>query len=781
MKKIFNLLLLTLALSPLAMAQTWPTGWQTDTDGSVTGIEGEEYVFITEENFPCPIMRQAVQDFRVRINTGNSTSSYTYNYFETYNVTIDGTSVRILTKTGASKPNNPVPGNENLRNEFPDTRYRTTVTSLKGVEYLVGMTYFNLDDNKALTDTKVDLSKNANLWRVRCAKGVITELVLPENGSVTYLDCSDNYHLRTIDASRIPNITQLQIGRCFFEKEFYMSGHPYLKTFTCQGTGKTGIDVHGDADLVDLKFQGNHVLSVDLSYINHSLTGFNCHDQTADVDVTVINREKVGIYFKNGVEVDRVTNLTFDGNHGHIHKETIDGKDYYIIATTTDDGWKRDLDIFGDKMSYVYDHRLPAEYDPNGGAYNSTMNVTLTLYPYVMYVNPATKSGSSDFYSGTLYLDYASVVPVGCEAYVATGIKDEASIVYRPESVAASQLVLKKLGGAGTIIPANTPIYVKAATESGLYAFDRAWSSYPTAFSNNVYTYEPLYFTTDDMNPATGENYTMADPELLAQNILRGTLTEQNFGAMMVLTLGRENSNGGGSGEVGFWRNRSGKVGAHRCYIPADVLSSTSSAGATFLFSDEEAATLNIGETEYATYYNSSATIVPTGVEAAVVTATSSDQLHIDWRYTGGDVLPGGTAVILRGPAGTSFNVTSTEDETPAPTDNLLQGSDTETTTTGNGLHYKLSTNTSGRLGFYFGAPYGAPFTSAAHKAWLVVPAESAVRGYFLNDDTATSVATPVVSSAKVGCYYDLQGRRVLQPRKGGVYVGSDGRKTLIR
>ncbi|MBO6190248.1 MAG: hypothetical protein J6N92_05515 [Alloprevotella sp.] len=772
--KLFILLLSALVAAPFAMAQSLPTGWQVDADGSVTGTPNEEYVFLSEENFPCSYFRSRVQSF---FTTG-----------QTY---VEGTSVRYLTKTNASVLKT---------TEFPTdygganySYYNRNITSYKGIEFLIGITKFTGDYSDCLTDRTLDLSKNENLWRLRCSNSNIAELILPESKTVTYIDCSGNYDLHTIDASRIPNITQLQIGRCFFTQEFYLENHPELSIFTCQGTGKTNIDVHGDANLTRLQFKGNHIRTLDLSYIGFneiaSSSDFNCQGQTDIEDLTVLDHNRVGIYMKNGIrnaagELDGSLfhDLQLNGEDITPVVETVDGKDYLIIGTADD---KKDIDFLYNKVTYIYDYLLNTQYvrpDFTKGAANA-MDVELTLYPYVMYVNPATMAKSSDFYSGTLYLDYPSVVPVGCEAYVATGLRSKGSIMYRPENVTETQLVLEKLGGAGTIIPANTPIYVKATTESGLYGWNRAWSSKITGFdqSTNTYLYADVPFKTTDVNPATGENYTKADPELLARNILQGTLTEENFGAMAVLTLGRENSNGGGSGEVGFWRNRSGKVGAHRCYIPADVLNSASQRGASFLFTDEDEATLNIGETEYATYYNSDATILPEGVEAAVVTATSSDQLHIDWRYTGGDVLPGGTAVILRGPAGTSFDIETVDDNTDAPADNLLDGSDFSTTTYGDGLHYKLSTNADGRLGFYFGAANGQPFTSAAHKAWLVVPAESAVRSYALSDATATSVATPAVSTPTDSCYYDLQGRRVLQPRKGGVYVGSDGRKTLIR
>ena len=105
-----------------------------------------------------------------------------------------------------------------------------------------------------------------------------------------------------------------------------------------------------------------------------------------------------------------------------------------------------------------------------------------------------------------------------------------------------------------------------------------------------------------------------------------------------------------------------------------------------------------------------------------------------DGDKTTGNVVPSGTAVMLQ---------TAPTDEpqqhvlmlsAPSPTainGNLLHGGDTETTTTGDGKHYKLSYNTSGTdLGWYWGTTDGAPFTSGAHKVWLVLPSNNA-RAFF--------------------------------------------------
>lgn len=278
------------------------------------------------------------------------------------------------------------------------------------------------------------------------------------------------------------------------------------------------------------------------------------------------------------------------------------------------------------------------------------VNARVHVYPYIMYVNPATRStyqklgvkDSVDYYSGTIYLDYAAIVPEGLEVYVAAGlatktvgeevVKDTTLITSNGISEAHEQLRMVKVGVAGEIIPARTPLYVKPALPSaekqangwsqaaaGLYAFETTWDFKLLGWEDyrgcknvpgipNSHEFPPKLHgpDVDNYNPETmvwrdgcdptknpsrwinnkeivlekpldGKN-TYTGQELLDKNILSGTLedidltssTSNSLGLTRrsVLVLGLESQKG--TNMIGFWPQNAKKIGAHRCYITYD-------------------------------------------------------------------------------------------------------------------------------------------------------------------------------------------------------------------
>lgn len=192
----------------------------------------------------------------------------------------------------------------------------------------------------------------------------------------------------------------------------------------------------------------------------------------------------------------------------------------------------------------------------------------------------------------------------------------------------------------------------------------------------------------------------------------------------------------------------------------------------------------NMTEAKYGTYYSSVPTMLPSGVQAATIDAADGSTLTINWRYNGsnGDnVIPGGTAVMLKSTNGEYTLREVPGNTTAAPSGNLLHGSDVATTTTGGDKYYKLSYNSSGEnLGWYWGAENGGAFAIGAHKAWLALPSSSPAPSFFLLDGgSATAVSTPGHAPLTVNEYYDLCGRRVVQPSKGLYIV--NGKKVVIK
>ena len=189
--------------------------------------------------------------------------------------------------------------------------------------------------------------------------------------------------------------------------------------------------------------------------------------------------------------------------------------------------------------------------------------------------------------------------------------------------------------------------------------------------------------------------------------------------------------------------------------------------------------TITIGDAKYATYYNSAAYTLPANLQAATVDSETSGTLTLNYRYSAGDVVPGGTPVLLKATAAGDYTLTmQPADATAAPAGNLLCGSDVATTTTGGAKYYALQNGANG-LGFYYMAAGGAAFESGAHKAWLALPASA--RSFFsLEDEEVTSIAELRGKMENVrGEYFNLAGQRVAQPTKGLYIV--NGKKVVIK
>ena len=202
----------------------------------------------------------------------------------------------------------------------------------------------------------------------------------------------------------------------------------------------------------------------------------------------------------------------------------------------------------------------------------------------------------------------------------------------------------------------------------------------------------------------------------------------------------------------------------------------------------------------YSTYFDSEhdATL-PAGMKARIVTAKDDGQTQTYETIADGDTsdktVPAGTAVMLQVAGGTSTQTLGLALTDPSAAaisaTNLLHGSDVATTTTGDGLHYKLSYGTdelATTLGWYWGVDGGGAFTSAAHKAWLVLPSTAGTRGFFglPGDDETTGikeVKSEGVKSEKSGVegWFSLDGRRLNgRPSAKGLYI-HNGRKVVIK
>ena len=194
----------------------------------------------------------------------------------------------------------------------------------------------------------------------------------------------------------------------------------------------------------------------------------------------------------------------------------------------------------------------------------------------------------------------------------------------------------------------------------------------------------------------------------------------------------------------------------------------------------QETVPVTIGATGYATlYYSDKALDIPEDVRVSIV--TSVDKGSITLEELEQRTIPAGTGVVLQGVAG-DYEFTVSNENPAAPEDNMLKGSDVATLTEGDGKFYQLSLNAEGdaeSIGFYYGADNGAAFMNGAHKAYLVVPAAQAAKGYSFNGlVTAIRNISTMAENAEI---YTVGGVRVSGNNlPKGIYI-VNGKKMVVK
>lgn len=206
-------------------------------------------------------------------------------------------------------------------------------------------------------------------------------------------------------------------------------------------------------------------------------------------------------------------------------------------------------------------------------------------------------------------------------------------------------------------------------------------------------------------------------------------------------------------------------------------------------------ATVTFAPEGFATYYNGGFDVtLPAGMKARIVTDKGATEGTLVYEtIADGDgearTVPAGTAVLLQVAPSQEAQVlevafAAATAEAVSQT-NWLRGSDAETTTAGEGKHYKLTySNSDDNFGWYWGADSGAAFISPAHKAWLVVPdGGNAKLRFFGLPDASTLGIESIAGSAMEGTgpWYTLSGLRLnVQPTAKGVYI-RNGKKVVVK
>lgn len=201
--------------------------------------------------------------------------------------------------------------------------------------------------------------------------------------------------------------------------------------------------------------------------------------------------------------------------------------------------------------------------------------------------------------------------------------------------------------------------------------------------------------------------------------------------------------------------------------------------------------TLNISQAGYTTYYTNHSLIIPEKTKAGIITQISDtrNSISVDWNYPQGTVIPAFTGMIVQGESGEHPYIVSGSAEN-APVGNLLKGSLTNATTEGsNCLFYKLATGSNGQVGFYWGAEQGGAFENQAHKAYLVLPLETArnCKGFQLDGNGTTHLDRILPEDQPVSVYtisgirlrHNVAPKEALRGLPKGVYI-VNGKKIVL-
>lgn len=201
----------------------------------------------------------------------------------------------------------------------------------------------------------------------------------------------------------------------------------------------------------------------------------------------------------------------------------------------------------------------------------------------------------------------------------------------------------------------------------------------------------------------------------------------------------------------------------------------------------EQPYTLNITDVGYATFTADKNFIIPAGVEGGIVTVEGTTA-NVNYVYTGGEIVPAGTGLLMKGAKGVYEMATTEEDAAKVytETENLLRGAldNNPITAPGNLLYIFAKDDSKSGLGFYwqYDSDNGQRVKNMKGKAYLQVPTTSAVKGFRLNLGDTTGI-TAVETTNGNAPVYTLSGVRVngsLNNLPAGIYIVG-GKKVYVK
>ncbi|MBQ2062738.1 MAG: immunoglobulin domain-containing protein [Oscillospiraceae bacterium] len=136
----------------------------------------------------------------------------------------------------------------------------TSVTSLKGVEYLTALEELYCWDCQL---TSLDVSKNTKLWDLECYNNQMTSLTVGQQANLIILEFWNN-KVTKIDVSGCPELIDLGCGDNQITS-VDISKNPKLYFLTCQNNKLSSLDLSNNAGLGQLVCYGNNISSLNIT------------------------------------------------------------------------------------------------------------------------------------------------------------------------------------------------------------------------------------------------------------------------------------------------------------------------------------------------------------------------------------------------------------------------------------------------------------------------------------------------------------------------------------
>lgn len=155
------------------------------------------------------------------------------------------------------------------------------ITSLKGIEYFVGLKRLECGHNKIST---LDLSHNTQLEIVRCAYNELTSLNVSTLTKLTSLDCGFN-ELTSLDVSHNTKLQFLHVRENQLTS-LDVTNNSELKSLYCDKNNLTSLNVANNLDLEALTCDGNKLSSLDVSMLPLLYTLSCRSNKLTSLDVT---------------------------------------------------------------------------------------------------------------------------------------------------------------------------------------------------------------------------------------------------------------------------------------------------------------------------------------------------------------------------------------------------------------------------------------------------------------------------------------------------------------